>query len=72
LFLGLPLVVTRGNRNVFAALGLCGAVVTVFMLVVMGSQRLGAIYAISPALAAWLPLILFAPVAVEMGHSMWE
>ena len=72
LFLGLPLVVTRGNRNVFVALGLCGAVVTVFMLVVMGCQRLGAVYAISPALAAWLPLILFAPVAVEMGHSMWE
>ena len=43
LFLGLPLVVTRGNRNVFVALGLCGAVVTVFMLVVMGCQRLAKI-----------------------------
>lgn len=72
LFLGLPLVVTRGNRNVLAALGLCGAVVTLFTLVVMGCQRLGAIYAISPALGAWLPLILFGPAAVEMGYSMWE
>ena len=72
LFLGLPLVVARSNRSVFVALGLCGAVVTVFMLVVMGCQRLGAIYAINPALAAWLPLILFAPVAVEMAYSMWK
>jgi lipopolysaccharide export system permease protein len=72
LFLGLPLVIARSNRNVFVALGLCGAVVTLFMLVVMGCQGLGAIYARNSALFAWLPLILFAPVAVEMAYSMWK
>jgi lipopolysaccharide export system permease protein len=70
LFLGLPLVAARGSRNVFFAMGLCGAVVSGFMLVVIGCQRLGAIYLISPALAAWAPLLLFAPVAVEMAFLM--
>ncbi len=72
LFLGLPLALRPGNRNVFISLGICGAVVTVFVLVVMGFQRLGAIYAIQPALAAWMPLVIFVPVAVEMASSMWE
>jgi lipopolysaccharide export system permease protein len=70
LFLGLPLVVARDNRNVFVALGLCGAVVAVFLLVVMGSQAAGRDLLIRPALAAWLPLMIFAPVAVEMAYSM--
>ncbi len=70
LFLGLPLVVTRGNRNVFVALGLCLGVVTVFLLVVMGCQRAGCDLLIAPALSAWLPLMIFAPVAMEMAYSM--
>ncbi|KKK70019.1 hypothetical protein LCGC14_2928200, partial [marine sediment metagenome] len=73
LFLGLPLVVSRQSRNVFAAIGLCGTIVTVFMLVVMACQQLGAAhYLPSPALAAWLPLMLFVPVAVWMAESMRE
>ena len=35
LFLGLPLVLTRENRNVFLAIGLCLLVVTVFVLATM-------------------------------------
>ena len=43
LFLGLPLVVTRENRNVFLAMGLCILVTVTFTLVVIGLQQLGPI-----------------------------
>ena len=72
LFLGLPLVLIRYDRNVFLAMGLCGVVVSIFMLVVIGCQHLGSIYSLSPALAAWMPLMLFVPLAVWLAESMWE
>ena len=72
LFLGLPLVVSRESRNVFAAIGLCGLVVTIFLLVAAASQQLGANYLLNPALAAWIPLLLFVPIAVWMAESIRE
>ena len=72
LFLGLPLVVTRSNRNVFMAIGLCLGVVTIFVLVVIGIEQLGSIELISPVLAAWLPLFIFVPAAVGVAEPMWE
>ena len=64
LFLGLPFVITRSNRNPFISIGLCMAVVTVFMVVALGCQQLGSSGWLNPPLAAWLPLIVFAPIAV--------
>ena len=72
LFLGLPLVMTRENRNVFIAIGLCILVVSVFMLIILGLQSLGASYLIAPHLAAWAPLLIFVPVAVYMAGAMWK
>jgi len=72
LLLGLPLVVTGRSRNVFVAIATCAGVVTLFMLVVIGSQHLGTMLVISPALGAWLPLIIFAPAAVGLAGGMWE
>lgn len=72
LFLGLPLVLTRQSRNVFIAMGLCALLVSVFSMVVIGFQYLGSIYSVTPALAAWAPLIIFVPVAVAMADSMWQ
>ncbi len=72
LFLGLPLVLTRDNRNVFMAIGLCVVVVAVFVLVAIAFQHLGSSYFLEPALAAWAPLIIFVPLAVGMAESMWE
>jgi len=72
LLLGLPLVLGRDSRNVFVAMGLCGAIVSVFMLAVIGCQHLGAIYVLSPALAAWAPLMLFAPLATALADGMWK
>jgi lipopolysaccharide export system permease protein len=66
LFLGLPLVLKRGNRNLFVAVGLCGLLVAGFMVLVLASQYLGSILLFSPDFAAWLPLMIFVPTAVFM------
>jgi len=71
-FLGFPLVAGRDNRNVFLAIGLCLAVVVVFVLVTLGLQHLGAIYLLDPALSAWAPLLLFVPLAVWQTESLWQ
>lgn len=70
LFLGLPLVLTRENRNLFLAIGLCMAAVSLFMLVVLAAQYIGTASIVSPALAAWLPLFIFVPVAVSLCEPL--
>jgi len=70
LFLGLPLVVSRGNRNPYFAIGLCVGVVALFMVVKLGSQSLCVTGWLSPPLAAWLPLMLFAPAALFLSDSL--
>ena len=73
LLLGLPLVVSRESRNVFIAMGICMAVTTAFTLVVIGSQYLGSVsWILNPALAAWLPLMIFVPPAVGLAESLWK
>ena len=70
LFLGLPLVVSRGNRNPYFAIGLCVGVVALFMVVKLGCQSLCLTGWLQPPLAAWLPLMIFAPVAVILSNSL--
>jgi lipopolysaccharide export system permease protein len=72
LFLGLPLVVSRGNRNPFIAIGVCLAVVSAFMLVVLSCKSLGTSGWIQPTFAAWLPLMIFAPLAVALAGPLRE
>jgi lipopolysaccharide export system permease protein len=72
LFLGLPLVITRGNRNPFIAIGVCLAIVSMFMLVVLSCKSLGAGGWIQPTFAAWLPLMIFAPLAVALAGPLRE
>jgi lipopolysaccharide export system permease protein len=71
-FLGFPLVVSRESRNVFVAIGMCAGVVTVFLLVVIAFQQLGAVSLLSPALASWAPLMIFVPPAVGLAETMWQ
>lgn len=71
LFLGLPLVVTRESRSVFVAGGLCLLIVTGFFLVVLAAHAMGANSLLpSSALAAWLPLLIFVPVASLMARRL--
>jgi len=69
-FLGLPLVLRREQRNVFVAIGMAALLVAGFMLVVMAMRYLGTISSISPSLAAWAPLMIFVPLAVGMSDAM--
>jgi lipopolysaccharide export system permease protein len=70
LFLGLPFVISRTGRNPFIAIGLCLGVVTVFMSMVLGFQSLGATGWIAAPLAAWFPLIVFAPLAAALSDAL--
>lgn len=70
LMLGLPLVVSRGSQSPFLAMGLSVLVVTGFFLVALGGQALGAGGWMRPTLAAWLPLIVFVPVAAALSVSL--
>ena len=72
LFLGLPMVLSPGKRNVFAAAGTCFLLVTGYYLVVVACQGLGANYFISPAFAAWCPLIVFSPIAYANAVAFWS
>ena len=64
LLIGLPLVISRGERNLFFSAGVCMLVIMSMMLVVIACQSLGASRVLSPpSLAAWLPVILFLPIS---------
>jgi lipopolysaccharide export system permease protein len=70
LFLGLPFVITRTNRNLFISIGFCLTVVTIFMIVALACQSLGSSGWLQPTLAAWLPVIIFAPLAIGMLDAL--
>jgi lipopolysaccharide export system permease protein len=72
LFLGLPLVLTREQRNVFSAIAMGGFVVGAFFSVVITCHALGTNYLLSPALAAWCPLMILVPLAVWMAEPLRE
>jgi len=73
LLLGLPLVLTRRNRNVFVALGLCAVVVVGYYGVLFICQGMGSSgFLLTPAQAAWCPLIVLAPLAAGVSQALWE
>lgn len=72
LFLGLPFVFSRGNRNIFIAAAMCLAVVGVFYVGMIASKAMGANGMLSPSLAAWAPLLLFAPFAFVFSTRLRE
>lgn len=72
LFLGLPLVLTRESRNMLLSVGNCVLLVIAFLIVVMGCEYLGGNLSINPALAAWLPVLIFVPVAACLAQPLLE
>jgi len=69
LLLGLPLMLSRSNRNVFLSIGICMVAAVSFSLIILTCQSMGGLSLIRPTLAAWLPLMLFVPVAVATSYS---
>ena len=64
LFLGLPVLLLCGDRNVFKAMGLSGLILLAFLLVCYTSQFVGENSGM-PVLGAWLPMMVFVPLAVN-------
>ncbi|MCU0961373.1 MAG: LptF/LptG family permease [Pirellulaceae bacterium] len=72
LFLGLPLVLARSSRNLFVAAAQCLLLMLAFVVVVLTCQTIGNTVLVSPALAAWLPLMVFVPPAYVAAARRWE
>jgi len=70
LMLGLPLMFSRRQRNVFVSIGVCLLVAIVFSLATLACQSLGGLSLLRPTLAAWLPILVFLPVAVGISHTL--
>lgn len=70
LFLGLPVILTCG-RNIFKGLGVSGLIVLAFLVVQKSCQFLGA-SSDMPVLGAWLPMMIFLPIAVNQFMMLRE
>lgn len=70
--LGIPLVLRRQARNIFVAAGIGVGLVGVLLAVVLACHALGKSYLLSAALAAWLPLLLFGPLAYATARPLWD
>ena len=71
LFLGLPVLLLRGERNAFKAIGLSCLILFAFLLVCQASQFAGANSGM-PVLGAWLPMMIFVPLAVNQFFRLRE
>ena len=68
--MGLSVILRDQNRNVFISAGLCLVLCGVFFGVRFASQSLGTSDYIPPALAAWLPVFCFGPLALVMFDAV--
>jgi lipopolysaccharide export system permease protein len=69
-FMGLSVILTDQNRNVFISVGLCLVLCALFFAAIFASKQLGDTDILSPALAAWLPVLLFGPLAFVMFDAV--
>jgi lipopolysaccharide export system permease protein len=68
--LGLSVILRDQNRNIFISAGLCLILCVVFFASIFACQYLGKEDLVSPALAAWLPVIIFGPISVVMFDAV--
>lgn len=62
LLLGIPILLARPDRHMFWIAGACVGIVSGFTLVLIAfSAAANSSYLISPAMATWLPLLIFFP-----------
>jgi lipopolysaccharide export system permease protein len=70
LMLGLPLMLSRRRWSVFYSFSVCLGVAIAFTVVTLACQSLGDLSLLRPTLAAWMPILVFLPLAVAMGHTL--
>lgn len=69
-FMGLSVILRDQNRNVFISAGLCLALCGIFFGVLFACKYLGDYEHLSPALAAWLPVLGFGPLSFVMFDAV--
>ncbi len=69
-FMGLSIILGDQNRNVFFSTGLCLALCAVFFISIFLCKHMGDSESISPALAAWFPVVLFGPLSFVMFDAV--
>ena len=68
--MGLSMILTDQNRNVFISAGLCLVLCALFFAAIFAAKQLGDKDILSPALAAWLPVLVFGPLALVMFDAV--
>jgi lipopolysaccharide export system permease protein len=68
--MGLSIILRDQTRHVFISAGLCLAMCALFFAVVFGSKYMGNADYLSPALAAWLPVLIFGPVSFALYDAI--
>jgi lipopolysaccharide export system permease protein len=69
--LGIAVVLHGSQRNVWGVVGVALAVVIGFLMLSLACQAAGASGLISATLAAWLPLLIFGPLAVAKMRPLY-
>jgi lipopolysaccharide export system permease protein len=69
-FLGLSVILRDQNRNVFISAGMCLILCGFFFVACFTCQSMGNNEYLSPALAAWLPVLLFGPLSFVMFDAV--
>jgi lipopolysaccharide export system permease protein len=70
--LGIPLVLSRASRNIFVAAGIGLGLVAALLVIKLACHALGNNYLLSATLAAWLPLLIFGPLAFTFSRPLWD
>jgi len=71
-FMGLSIILQDQNRNVFISTGMSLSLTALFFIADFASKHLGDHQILPPALAAWLPVMVFGPVSFvlfDMVHT---
>ncbi len=69
-FLGLSVILRDQNRNVILSAGFCLVLCGVFFAAISTCKMLGDYDMIAPALAAWLPVLLFGPLSLVLFDAV--
>lgn len=70
LVLGLAVILRDQNQHVFISSGLCLAISATFYAWVLACRYMGESEFLPPPLAAWLPVMIFGPLAVAMFDAI--
>ena len=69
-FMGLSVILRDQNRNVYISTALCLVLCGLFFGACFACKHLGDNEYLSPALAAWLPVLVFGPLAFVLFDAI--